>query len=264
MPLSTELAAALLDRLDAAAAGRFEDPEMQRLQPLLALQARVSAIPASGRLLVESLRSRDGTHLFVYPFAGRLVHLGLGGLLAWRLAQRAPATFSISVNDYGLELLSAGPIDATGLRDGSLLATEGLLDDIHASLNAGELARRRFREIARIAGLVFPGFPGAGKGARQLQASASLFWEVFSQHDAGNLLLEQARREVLEQELEVGRMRAVLERLRGHDLDWHCLDRPSPFSFPLMVERLRERLSTEKLSDRLARLVAGLERAAGA
>lgn len=264
MPLSTELADAVLERLDAAAAGRIDGPEIDRLQPLLALQQRVSALPVSGRLLVEQLRSRDGEHLFLYPFAGRLAHLGLGSLLAWRLAQRRPATFSISVNDYGLELLSPASVDWSGLRDRDLLSTEGLLDDVLASLNAGELACRRFREIVRIAGLVFPGFPGAGKGMRQLQASAGLFWEVFSQHDAGNLLLTQARREVLEQELDLSRLRAALERIAASELDWRCLERPSPFAFPLMVERLRERLSTEKLSERLARMVAELERAADA
>jgi len=261
MPLSSELADAVLARLAQAGQGRYEGPEMKALRPLLELQQRVSALPGPGALLVESLRSREGWHVFVFPFAGRQVHLGLASLFAMRLARRAPATLSISVNDYGFELLSATSVDWQPLRDRSLMAPHALLEDVLDSLNSGELAMRRFREIARVAGLLFPGFPGAARGTRQLQASASLFWEVFVKHDAGNLLLDQARREVLERELEIERLRAALARMADSELRWTDLARPSPFAFPLLVERMRERLSTEKLSDRLARLVADLERA---
>jgi ATP-dependent Lhr-like helicase len=131
-----------------------------------------------------------------------------------------------------------------------------------ASLNAAELAQRRFREIARIAGLIFQGYPGQPKSNRQLQASSSLFFEVFRKHDAGNLLLTQAQREVLEQELELSRLRDTLRELQGRQMSLHQTKRVTPFAFPLMVERFREKLSTEKLSDRIARMVRELEKAA--
>jgi ATP-dependent Lhr-like helicase len=229
---------------------------------LLELQARWSALPTESVLLAETLQSREGHHLFLYPFAGRNVHLGLGSLLAWRLAQAHPATFSIAVNDYGLELLSPTPLQLQGLRDASLFSEENLLEHVLASLNSGELAQRRFREIARIAGLVFQGFPGAARSNRQLQASSGLFFEVFRKHDPGNLLLAQSQREVLETELELDRLRASLRAMRGRELCQVAIARPTPFAFPLMVERLRERLSTEKLSDRIGRMIDELERAA--
>lgn len=263
MPLSSELADAVLERLAQARAGRFDGPELQLLRPLLALQSRWSALPAPDVLLVEQLRSREGHHLFLYPFAGRHVHLGLGALLAWRCARVAPATFSISVNDYGLELLSPDPVDWRGLEDGALLSADALQDDVLASLNAGELAQRRFREIARVSGLVFPGMPGAARSTRQLQASASLFYEVFRKHDADNRLLAQAEREVLDVELDIARLRTALERMRQRRVHRVMLERPTPFAFPLLIERLRERLSTEKLSDRIARMLDALESAAG-
>lgn len=263
MPLSSEMADAVLARLEQASQGVFEGPEMRLAEPLLRLQHAWSRLPDRRSLLAETLRTREGWHLFLYPFAGRHVHLGLGSLLAWRVARTAPATFSIAVNDYGLELLSPEPVDWSGLADGSLLAEGDLVEDVLASLNSGELARRRFREIARIAGLVFQGFPGAPKSSRQLQASSGLFFDVFSQYDAGNLLLTQAQREVLEQELEIGRLRSALGRLREREPVRVALERPGPFAFPLMVERLREQVSTEKLADRVARMVRELERAAG-
>jgi len=265
MPLSTEMADAALRELEDAVAGRYQTPEMQLTRPLLELQARWSAVPTRGALVVESLRSREGRHLFVYPFAGRLAHVGLASLLAYRIGQVKPSTFSISMNDYGFELLSPEDVDWMGAwqrRSAELLDDGDLLDDVLASLNAGELASRRFREVARVAGLVFQGFPGAPKSVRQLQASSGLFYEVFRTYDTGNRLLAQAEREVLEQELDIGRLRAALARMRGQRVVYRLLNRPSPFAFPLMVERLREQVSTEALSARIERMLAELEAAA--
>jgi ATP-dependent Lhr-like helicase len=263
MPLSSEMADAVLARLARADAGDFEGPEMRMAQPMLRVQQAWSRLPDAHTLLAEHLRSREGHHLFLYPFAGRHVHLGLASLLAWRVSRQAPASFSVAVNDYGLELLSPEPVDWTGLADGRLLSDDDLLPDVLESLNSGELALRRFREIARVSGLVFQGYPGAAKKTRQIQASAGLFYEVFRQHDAGNLLLEQARNEVLEQELELGRLRQSLATLRARRLVEVQLERPGPFAFPLLIERLREQISTEKLADRVARMVRELEQAAG-
>jgi ATP-dependent Lhr-like helicase len=262
MPLSSELADAVLRRLAEARLGRFEGPEMQAVEPLIALQMRWSDLPTQEQLVVESLTSREGHHLFVYPFAGRPVHIGLAALLAWRVGQIRPVTFSVAINDYGIELLSSQPCDWSGLIDKSLFSTENLLEETLQSLNAAELSLRHFREIARVAGLVFQGYPGASKSTRQLQASSSLFFEVFRKHDAQNLLLAQAEREVLEQELEMQRLRATLERLAARNLVFREVAQATPFAFPLMVERLRETVTTEKLADRIARLLVQLESAA--
>ncbi len=263
MPLSSEMAESVQAMLDAAAEGRFEDPEMQAAQPMLQAQARLSQLPRRGRLLVEQFDSREGHHLFLYPFAGRNVHIGLAQLLAWRLSRSEPNTYSLSVNDYGLEILAAKPVqlDDDVLR--GLFDAGQLLPDVLASLNSGELAQRRFREIARVAGLVFGGYPGAPKSLRQVQASSSLFFEVFRKYDAGNRLLGQAESEVLSQELELQRLGQTLRTLAALPLQRVALKAPSPFSLPLMVERLREQLSTEKLKDRLDRMIADGETALG-
>ena len=261
MPLSSEMAEAVQDLIDGAARGIFEGPEMLAAQPMLAAQARLSRLPTRGRLLVESLHSREGHHLFIYPFGGRNVHIGLAQLLAWRLARRQANTFSLSVNDYGLEIVAAIAVDSLALRDGSLFSADGLLHDVLASLNSGQLAQRRFREIARVAGLVFSGYPGAPKSMKQLQASSSLFYEVFRKYDPGNRLLGQAEAEVLSQELELERLAATLATMAALTLDIVDLKVPSPFSLPLMVERLREQLSTEKLKDRLQRMIGEMSKA---
>ena len=188
--------------------------------------------------------------------------MGLASLLAWRLARDAPNTFSLSVNDHGFELLSAEPFDVVPLLDKRLFDTGNLLADVLQSLNSSELAQRRFREIARVAGLIFMGYPGQPKSTRQLQASSSLFFEVFRKYDAANLLLTQAQTEVLSQELDIARLTATLNKISARRIDFVDLKAPSPFSLPLMVERLREKLSTEKLADRLQRIIRDAEKVA--
>jgi ATP-dependent Lhr-like helicase len=265
MPLSTQLADATLRELELAIGGNHAAPEMRLARPLIELQARWSAVPTREALVVESLRSREGRHLFVYPFAGRHAHLGLASLLAYRIGQATPSTFSIAINDYGFELLSPVDIDWMGAwqrRAEVLLGDDRLLEDVLASLNAGELALRRFREVARVAGLVFQGFPGAPKSMKQLQASSGLFYEVFRKYDAGNRLLAQAEREVLEQELDIARLRDALARMRSQRVVYRLLARATPFAFPLMIERLREQVTTEQLSARIERMLAELELAA--
>jgi len=263
MPLSSELADAVVEKFDAAARGEFNSPEMRAIKPLLEVQQHWSGLPRRDTLLAETLKSREGWHLFLYPFAGRHVHLGLGSLLAWRLSRHRPLTFSIAVNDYGLELLSASEIDWAQALQADLFSETDLLADIIASLNAGELALRRFREIARISGLVFSGYPGAAKSNRQLQASSGLFFEVFKQYDADNMLLTQAEQEVLRQELDLQRLELTLRQINSRTLDLHAIKRATPLAFPLLVERFRESLSSEKLADRIARMVRDLEKAAG-
>jgi ATP-dependent Lhr-like helicase len=265
MPFSSQLADATLRELERAVDGRETTPELQLTRPLIELQSRWSAVPTRDVLVVETLRSSEGRHLFVYPFAGRHAHLGLASLLAYRIGQATPSTFSIAINDYGFELLSPVDIDWMGAwqrRADALLGEDRLLDDILASLNAGELALRRFREVARVAGLVFQGFPGAPRSMKQLQASSGLFYEVFRKYDSGNRLLGQAEREVLEQELDIARLRDALARMRRQRVVYRLLARASPFAFPLMVERLREQVTTEKLTARIERMLAELEQAA--
>jgi ATP-dependent Lhr-like helicase len=259
MALSTELSDAVLEMMQTAAEGNFVEPELEAARPMLLTQQRLSKIPTPTTLLVESVRSREGQHLYVYPFAGRNVHLGLGSLLAWRLARDNPNTFSISINDYGLELVSAAPFDLEPVTSQRVFSGDDLMQDVLASLNSSELAQRRFREIARVAGLISSGYPGQPKSARQLQASSALFFEVFRKYDANNLLLSQAENEVLSQELEISRLGGALRSMRAKQLVFAPLRHPSPMSLPLMVARFREKLSTEQLSQRLDRILRDME-----
>ena len=191
---------------------------MKAVEPVLKVQAAWSIIPNPDELLVEWTQSRDGFHYFVFPFAGRLAHEGLAALVAHRIGRQSPRSFTLTMNDYGFALTTPTALEMDEAAWREVLSTDRLLEDLLECLNTSELAKRRFREIARIAGLVFQGYPGAGKSTRQIQASSGLFYDVFAKYDPANLLLEQARREVIERQLEIGRLRVALEQVRAMTL----------------------------------------------
>ena len=262
-PLSHQLADAVRAKLDEARQGIFRGEEMQLVQPLLELQRRWSIIPAPDELLIERTTTRTGHHLFIFTLEGRLVHEGFSALVAHRIAAANRSTIHLTPNDYGFELLTREAIDLAEDEWRQVFSTESLVEDLHACLNSSQLARRAFRDIARIAGLVFPGYPGQGKTARQLQASSQLFFDVFTEFDPENLLLRQARREVLDRELELGRMRSALERIAAGRLT--IIDTPhlTPLAFPIWAESLRsQQISFEKWADRVQRMMISLEEAA--
>ena len=263
LPLSGELAAKIRDRLGEAAQGQFREPEMIALRPLLEVQRKWSAIPEPHQLLIERVKLRAAWHLFFFPFEGRLVHEGLAALFAYRMSRLRPISFSMASNDYGFELLSPDEPPLEQALSLGLLGAGRMAEDIPASLNATEMARRQFREIARVAGLVFPGFPRSGKTARQLQASSGLFFDVFQRHDPDNLLLSQAYREVLERQLEQSRLGRTLQRLEQAEVLVRDPKRPTPLAFPLLVDTTRDRVSSEKLVDRIRKMQLVLEKAAG-
>lgn len=256
MPLSSQLAAVFRLKLDEVAHGIEKDVEVKALKPLFDLQQQLSHLPQSHEFLIESFKSKEGHHLLFYPFEGRLVHEGMASLLAYRISKIRPASFSIAMNDYGFELLTDEDIPIEeALEDAGFFSIDNLIDDIQHSLNANEMARRRFRDIAHIGGLVFTGYPGQQVKNKHLQASTSLLFEVFSEYEPDNLLVRQAYNEALAFQLEEFRLRAALQRIQTQNIILKVIERPTPFAFPIMVDSLgRERLTTETMEERIAKM----------
>ena len=261
IPLSSQLSSFIRQQVESALDDSNQEPELLKLRPLMELQQERSALPKRNQLLIEQFETKDGFHLFLYPFEGRLVHEGMAALLAFRISQIQAISFSLAMNDYGLELLSDEPIDLKSmLEEYRLFSTDYLLDDIQQSVNSIELARRKFREIASISGLIFQGFPGQMRKAKHLQSSTALLFDVFQEHEPTNLLLRQAYQEAMDQQLEEVRLRQALIRMQSQEIVFRYPEKPSPFSFPIMVDRLRDQLSSEKLEDRIKKMVVQYEK----
>jgi ATP-dependent Lhr-like helicase len=258
MPLSANLGFMLRKKFDEAGFQLHKknkiEKEISALQPLFELQEYLSHIPKQNELLIEKIETRDGYHLFVFPFEGRLVHEAMAAVLAYRISRITPITFSMAMNDYGFELLSDQPIPLDDTNSYELFSPQNLFADIQRSLNSVEMARRKFRDIAVIGGLIFQGFPGEQKKARHLQSSASLLFNVFAEYEPANLLLRQAYNEVMEQQMEEERLRNMLQRIQDSKIIITYPNRLTPFCFPIKVDSMRENLTSEKLEDRVRRM----------
>lgn len=259
MSLSSNMSDLLRHKLQQAISGAADEDEIQAIEPILKIQKERSVLPGEKDFLIEKSWSKEGCHCFFFPFEGRYVHEGMSALVAHRISKIKPITFSIAMNDYGFELLSDQDILVEEALAKDLFSEKNLIRDIMGSLNDTELAKRRFRDISRIAGLVFPGFPGNQKAGKHLQMSSGLFFDVFMDYEPENLIIEQAFDEVLQYQLDEARIRLALQRIRSQQIVFREVDRFSPFAFPIYVDRLRERMSSEKLIDRVMKMQKQLE-----
>jgi ATP-dependent helicase Lhr and Lhr-like helicase len=258
MSLSSQLSDVMRGKLMEADRASSADPEMIKLLPLLDLQKKRSVIPREDELLIEQYKDKEGIHLFIFPFEGRYVNEGLASLVGTRISKITPLSYSVSVNDYGFELLSETEIPIEKALEGDLFSSKNLMKDINSGINLTEMAGRKFREIAVIAGLIFKGYPGKEKRSRHLQASSRLFFDVFSDAEPDNILLRQAYDEVRYLQLDEERIRKALERINAGKVVFKTLEKPSPFAFPLMVERFREKMTGEKLEEKVKRMLKAI------
>lgn len=260
MSLSSNMSKILRRTMHEAISGASNAIEIKTVAPILDVQKDWSILPDEDQFLIEKSFSREGCHVFFFPFEGRYVHEGMSALIAHRIAKMNPISFSIAMNDYGFELLSDQDIPIEKALEKDLLSPDNLVEDILASMNNTELAKRRFREICQISGLVFQGFPGEARKSKHLQMSSSLFFDVFKEYDPENLLLQQAFDEVLFFQLDEIRLRKALNKIRDQKIVLNHTERFTPYAFPIMVDRLREKLSSEKLLDRVKKMQLQLEK----
>jgi len=261
LPLSANLGKKLRETLDNSVLEKKHSViEIEILKPLFELQKDLSYVPKANELLIEHIETKDGFHLFVYPFEGRLVHEAMAAILAYRISLIRPISFSFAMNDYGFELLSDQPIPVDDTNVYDLFSAENLFADIQRSVNSTEMAKRKFRDIATIGGLIFTGMPGEKKKARHLQSSASLLFNVFSEYESNNLLLRQSYQEVFDQQMEEVRLRDMLLRIQQSTIVITFPQQLTPFCFPIKVDSMREDLSSEQLADRVKKIQLEMEK----
>lgn len=254
LPLSSNLSFFLRKKLAESLSPNSREKELKFLHPLLANQNENSHIPKEDEFLVERIKTREGYHLFFYPFEGRLVHEVMAALLAFRISKLYPISFSMAMNDYGFELFSDKEIKLTEEELHHILSKDNLMQDVVASVNATEMARRKFRDIAVISGMVVQTMPGRQVNNKSLQASSGIIFSVLEDYDPQNLLLRQAYTEVFNQQLEEQRLTAAFDRIAKSKIIYVNSDRFTPLSFPIKVDSLRQSLSSEDLGTRIRKM----------
>ncbi|MBN7810545.1 ligase-associated DNA damage response DEXH box helicase [Algoriphagus sp. H41] len=262
MSLSSKLADKIRQVFQDYNHGIVQSEEVRRVLPVLDLQAKLSLVPDRDTFLIETHRSEEGFHLFFYPFEGRMIHELMAALIAYRISQSFPVSFSMAMNDYGFELLSDVYVSPEEVMEEDIFSLKNIERDILHCVNESEMSRRKFREIASIAGLVFQGYPGKPTSFKHIQANASLLFQVFEQYDPENLLLKQAHKEALNQQMEQEKFVQAMRKLNGLRIAIKHPVQFTPFSFPLMVDRLsRSSISSETVEDQVVKILAQMREA---
>ena len=254
LPMSSYLSVFLRQKLSESLDAKSSEKELQFLHPLLVSQQENSHIPSENEFLVERIKTREGHHLFMYPFEGRLIHEVMSALIAYRISRISPISFSIAMNDYGFELFSKLEIPLTEENIHEILSKENLIRDVMASVNSTEMARRKFRDIAVISGMVIRTYPGQQKNNKNLQSSSGLIFNVLEDFDPQNLLLKQAYSEVFFQQIDEARLVEAFKRIHESEIIIKNSNTFTPLSFPIKVDSLRQSLSSEDLKARILRM----------
>ena len=255
LPLSSNLGQYLREKLSIALNPKTSEKELKFLHPLLMNQEERSHIPKDDEFLVEMIKNREGYHLFMYPFEGRLVHEVMAALIAFRISKLAPISFSMAMNDYGFELFSDKEIPLNEENLGKILTRENLMNDVISSINAAEMARRKFRDIAVISGMVVQNFPGQQRSNKSLQSSAGLIFKVLEDHDPNHFLVRQAYTEVFNMQLQEQRLVEAFKRIEKSKIILKFANSFTPLSFPIKVDSLRQTLTSEDLDARIQKLI---------
>ena len=255
LPLSTNLGQFLREKLSGALNPKASEKELKFLHPLLVNQQERSHIPDENEFLVELIKNREGYHLFMYPFEGRLVHEVMAALIAYRISKLAPISFSMAMNDYGFELFSDKEIPLNEENLDRILTRDNLMNDVISSINAAEMARRKFRDIAVISGMVIQNFPGQQRSNKSLQSSAGLIFKVLEDYDPNHFLVRQAYTEVFNAQLQEQRLVEAFKRIEKSKIILKFANTFTPLSFPIKVDSLRQTLSSEDLDSRIQKLI---------
>ncbi|MGK5595339.1 MAG: ligase-associated DNA damage response DEXH box helicase [Parachlamydiaceae bacterium] len=256
LPFSPSLAYYVRDRFHQFTLDKSpSSAEEQLFAEICHLQQRYSEVPQIGQCLIETARTKEGWHYFFYPFEGSSTHEVLATLLAYRLSRQLKATVYTATNDYGFELVSSKTLNINVEVIRQSFSSHHFLDDLRSSLNMNGLAKVQFRDIARIGGLVFPGYPTKRKTHRQLQMSSSLLFEIFLKYEPKHLLLQQAFDEVMHEHFHLQGLENVLNRLSRSELILTELKTLSPLALPLYASSLSGLISSESLKDRVLQLI---------
>ena len=259
-PLSTYLAAGVRRLL--------AEPDHWGAMPMqvtewLELQRERSALPAPDTLLVETFPRGGRFFLVCYPFEGRLAHQTLGMLLTRRMERAYLKPLGFVANDYAMAVwlkTDIGLRAEQGLVSIDELFSEDMLgDDLEEWLQESALMKRTFRQNAIVSGLIERNQFGQEKTGRQMTISTDLIYDVLRRHEPEHILLQAARLDASTGLLDIVRLAAMLQRVRGRVLH-KALDKISPLAVPIMLEAGKEKVMGDAREDILAEAEAELIR----
>lgn len=229
-------------------------PNARALVEHFALQARVSAIPTQDFFLVERYDHRGYVHYFFHALIGRSANDAVSRIVAQRVHETKGGNALVTIDDYGF-LLTVKPFQAMPADEWKpLFRREGADDSLREALSDSNLVKWQFRGVAQTGLMVPRRVRGEERGARALQWSTEIIFEVLRKYEPDHPLLVEAYAEATLRFLDLPRALGFMAVATALPWDFRVVERVSPFSFGMYVSRIRETMTLEDPETTIERL----------
>lgn len=262
--LRTEVAHRLAQPDGATSAHQFlrthytlTDANATALVEHFALQAEVSVIPTSAFFLIELYRDprSDLLHYFFHSLVGRSANDAISRIVAQRVQAARGGNALVTIDDYGF-LLTLKPFQALDTADDwrPLFRRAGAEDDLRTALAESELVKWQFRGVAQTGLMVPRRMLGAERGARTLQWSSEIIFEVLRKYEPDHPLLAEAYADATQRFLDLPRALRFFDESAALPWQLRIIERVSPFSFGIFVSKIKETMTLEDPETTIERL----------
>ena len=196
-----------------------------------------SVIPNDKRLTIEYYTDEEGKkYVIFHSLFGRRVNDVLSRALAFIVGRLQHRDVEIGINDNGFYLSSHKPIQA--LRALELLLKNDLNEVMDHAIEKTEILKRRFRHCAARALMILREYKGKRKRVGRQQVSSMILMNAVKRINPNFCILKEARREVLEDLMDIENTKKVLEWTKENKIEIKQVNHevPSPFAFSLITQ----------------------------
>lgn len=214
-----------------------------------------SEIPSKNKLLVEYYTGFGGRKFVVFhSLYGRRVNDALSRAVAYIIAQRYHKDVMISIDDNGFYLSSDSKIG--GIEAFEELNSENLREILIKAIDKTETLASRFRDCANRSLMILRRYKGNEKSVGRQQVTSKILLNFVREIDDHFAILDEARREVIEDYMDVVHAAEVLKSIENQTTVIKTVDTtiPTPFAFNLVSRGYLDVLKYEDRAEFIRRM----------
>lgn len=203
-------------------------------------------IPNDKTLLLEYYKDENNKkYIIFHSLYGRRVNEVLARLFAYAISKLQKKDVQIGINDNGFFLTSKQPLQV--LRALRAIKPERLQEIMNKAIDKTEILSRRFRHCAARALMILRFYKGHKKRVGKQQVSSMILMKAIKQIDPNFSILKEAKREVLEDLMDIKNAKLVLEKIKNREIELKQIHTqiPSPFAFNLITQSYTDILKME-------------------
>ena len=209
-----------------------------------------SEIPHDKKIVVELYNSGDGKekkYIIFHSLFGRRVNDVLSRVIAYAASRIHHRDIEVGISDNGFYLACPHDkhINATQALD--MIDPENFNEVIKRAIEGTEVLKRRFRHCAGRAMMILRNYKGQKKRVGRQQVSSMILLNAVKRISDDFCVLKEARREVLEDLMDVNNAMAILNCIKSGDIEIKATNTkiPSPFAFNLVTQGYTDILRME-------------------